>query len=122
MLDASRYNSAETFPTHTQKAHNMASNSHSDFLVVGGGIVGLATAWRLSQQFPDARIRVLEKEPQVCSHQSGRNSGVLHSGIYYKPGSLKATLVAQAKQRSSSSVPNTQYASNDMWQDYCRRR
>ncbi len=65
--------------------------NNSDFLVVGGGIVGLATAWRLSQRFPDASICVLEKEPAVAQHQSGRNSGVLHSGIYYKPRSLKAT-------------------------------
>jgi (S)-2-hydroxyglutarate dehydrogenase len=62
----------------------------ADFAIVGGGIVGLATAWRLRQQYPDASIRVFEKEPQVAQHQSGRNSGVLHSGIYYKPGSLKA--------------------------------
>lgn len=68
----------------------MTMANNSDFLVVGGGIVGLATAWRLMQQFPDAKITVLEKEAQVCRHQSGRNSGVLHSGIYYKPGSLKA--------------------------------
>ncbi len=59
-------------------------------MIVGGGIVGLASAWRLAQQFPDAKITLLEKEPRVGSHQSGRNSGVLHSGIYYKPGSLKA--------------------------------
>ncbi len=53
--------------------------------------MGLSTAWHLSQRFPDSRICLLEKEPQVAQHQSGRNSGVLHSGIYYKPGSLKAT-------------------------------
>jgi L-2-hydroxyglutarate oxidase len=61
-------------------------------VVVGGGIIGLATAWRLGQRFPDARVTVLEKEPAVCRHQSGHNSGVLHSGLYYKPGSLKARL------------------------------
>jgi L-2-hydroxyglutarate oxidase len=61
-------------------------------VVVGGGIIGLATAWRLGQRFPDARVTVLEKEPGVCRHQSGHNSGVLHSGLYYKPGSLKARL------------------------------
>lgn len=68
----------------------MTNSNTSDFLVVGGGIVGLATAWRLMQQFPDASITLLEKETRVGAHQSGRNSGVLHSGIYYKPGSLKA--------------------------------
>ena len=61
-------------------------------VVVGGGIIGLATAWRLAQRFPDARVTVLEKEPSVCRHQSGHNSGVLHSGLYYKPGSKKARL------------------------------
>ncbi|MBM3999003.1 MAG: L-2-hydroxyglutarate oxidase [Planctomycetes bacterium] len=61
-----------------------------DVLIVGGGIVGLATAYQLASRFPDVRPIVLEKENRVSAHQSGRNSGVLHSGIYYKPGSLKA--------------------------------
>ncbi len=61
----------------------------SDILIVGGGIVGLATAFTLAQQTP-GRITILEKESALATHQSGRNSGVLHSGIYYKPGSLKA--------------------------------
>src|ERR1700681_2532751 len=61
-------------------------------LVVGGGIIGLATAFRLGQRFPDSRVAVLEKELAVCRHQSGHNSGVLHSGLYYKPGSRKARL------------------------------
>lgn len=68
----------------------MANEQTADVLVVGGGIVGLATAWQISRQLPDARITLLEKEDRVGAHQSGRNSGVLHSGIYYKPGSLKA--------------------------------
>ena len=62
----------------------------SDFCVIGGGIVGLATAYRLSKRFPDKSITVIEKENRLAEHQTGRNSGVLHSGIYYKPGSLKA--------------------------------
>jgi (S)-2-hydroxyglutarate dehydrogenase len=61
-------------------------------VVIGGGIVGLATAWRLGQKFPAASITVLEKERAVGQHQSGHNSGVLHCGLYYKPGSLKARL------------------------------
>lgn len=61
-----------------------------DVVIVGGGIVGLATAWQLTQQFPRLRVLVLEKEAEVGQHQTGHNSGVLHSGIYYKPGSLKA--------------------------------
>ncbi len=75
----------------------MTQNNFSDFLVVGGGIVGLATAWRLAQAYPDAKICLLEKEPRVAMHQSGRNSGVLHSGIYYKPGSLRATTCRSGK-------------------------
>ena len=62
------------------------------FVIVGGGIVGLATALRLSERFPDARITLLEKEDGVGRHQTGHNSGVLHSGLYYKPGSIKARL------------------------------
>jgi L-2-hydroxyglutarate oxidase len=60
--------------------------------VVGGGIVGLAVAHKLMRRFPGSRIVVLEKEPDVGRHQSGHNSGVLHAGLYYKPGSLKARL------------------------------
>lgn len=59
-------------------------------VVVGGGIVGVATAWRLAEELPNWRIRLLEKEPALAQHQTGRNSGVIHSGIYYPPGSLKA--------------------------------
>lgn len=58
--------------------------------IVGGGIVGLASAWQLTERYPRLRVVVLEKEAAVGAHQSGHNSGVLHSGIYYKPGSLKA--------------------------------
>ncbi|QZA32698.1 L-2-hydroxyglutarate oxidase [Hydrogenibacillus sp. N12] len=61
-----------------------------DLLVVGGGIVGLATAYRFLERRPDATVVVLEKEDDVARHQTGRNSGVIHSGIYYRPGSLKA--------------------------------
>ncbi|WP_372746195.1 L-2-hydroxyglutarate oxidase [Lutibacter sp.] len=61
-----------------------------DFIVVGGGIVGLATAYKLQLKHPNKSIAVLEKETGVGMHQTGRNSGVIHSGIYYKPGSYKA--------------------------------
>ena len=67
--------------------------------VVGGGLVGLSTAWALARRFPALRITVLEKEDQVAAHQSGRNSGVIHSGIYYTPGSLKAELCREGRQR-----------------------
>lgn len=63
---------------------------HYDIIVVGGGIVGLATAYKLSNYHPDKKILVLEKEKQVAQHQTSHNSGVIHSGIYYKPGSYKA--------------------------------
>ncbi|MFF3643144.1 L-2-hydroxyglutarate oxidase [Streptomyces sp. NPDC002564] len=61
-----------------------------DVLVIGGGIVGLATAYALTRSAPGTRVTVLEKEPGPARHQTGRNSGVIHSGIYYRPGSLKA--------------------------------
>ena len=61
-----------------------------DVCVVGGGIVGLATAWQYQKRFPNKSVVVVEKEHQLAHHQTGHNSGVLHSGIYYKPGSLKA--------------------------------
>ncbi|WP_069133408.1 L-2-hydroxyglutarate oxidase [Rhodohalobacter halophilus] len=61
-----------------------------DFTIVGAGIVGLSTAYKLSLSYPDANILVLEKENRVAPHQTGHNSGVIHSGIYYKPGSYKA--------------------------------
>ncbi|MDZ7807690.1 MAG: L-2-hydroxyglutarate oxidase [Gracilimonas sp.] len=61
-----------------------------DFTIVGAGIVGLSTAYKLSLKFPESKILVLEKEERVAAHQTGKNSGVIHSGIYYKPGSYKA--------------------------------
>lgn len=61
-----------------------------DFAIVGGGIVGLSTALAIGQRYPHARILVLEKESRWAFHQTGNNSGVIHSGIYYKPGSFKA--------------------------------
>jgi L-2-hydroxyglutarate oxidase LhgO len=60
--------------------------------IIGGGIVGLATAWRLYERYPACQITLLEKEPAVGRHQTGHNSGVLHCGLYYKPGSVKARL------------------------------
>jgi (S)-2-hydroxyglutarate dehydrogenase len=62
------------------------------YVVIGGGIVGLATAYRIRQEWPDARVTVVEKEEAVAAHQTGHNSGVIHAGVYYKPGSLKARL------------------------------
>ncbi|MCA9064121.1 MAG: L-2-hydroxyglutarate oxidase [Planctomycetaceae bacterium] len=67
-----------------------SASSRRDVVVLGGGIVGLATAWQLLQQRPGIRVTLLEKEASLAFHQTGRNSGVIHSGIYYKPGSLRA--------------------------------
>ena len=61
-----------------------------DIIIVGGGIVGLATAYKLGQHYPNKKVLVLEKEKEVAQHQTSHNSGVIHSGIYYKPGSYKA--------------------------------
>jgi L-2-hydroxyglutarate oxidase len=68
----------------------MTSDKTFDFVLIGGGIVGAATAYKLSLKFPKKSIALIEKEKELGSHQTGRNSGVIHSGIYYKPGSLKA--------------------------------
>src|SRR6185503_18383557 len=72
--------------------------AQSDVLVVGGGILGLATAHCLLAQRPGTSVVVLEKETAIALHQTGRNSGVLHSGMYYKPGSLKAANCRAGKQ------------------------
>jgi L-2-hydroxyglutarate oxidase len=83
-------------------------HKHFDIIVIGGGIVGLSTAYKLNLHRPELKILVLEKENAVAYHQTGRNSGVIHSGIYYKPGSYKAKncvdgrreLVAFAKEHN----------------------
>jgi len=67
-------------------------------IVIGGGIVGLASAFKLGRKFPSARVTVLEKESQVGQHQTGNNSGVLHCGLYYRPGSVKARMAVQGIQ------------------------
>ena len=61
-----------------------------DLVIIGGGIIGLATAMRISDEFPRLKVAVLEKEGEVATHQTGHNSGVIHAGIYYAPGSQKA--------------------------------
>jgi (S)-2-hydroxyglutarate dehydrogenase len=69
-----------------------------DYVIIGGGIVGLATAMAVGNKHPNARILVLEKEQDLAQHQTGRNSGVIHSGIYYKPGSLKARFAREGNR------------------------
>lgn len=61
-----------------------------DFVIIGGGIIGMSTAMQLIEIYPDARIALLEKEAGPACHQTGHNSGVIHAGVYYTPGSLKA--------------------------------
>lgn len=78
----------------------------SDLIIIGGGIVGLATAYRFLERYPGKRVTVLEKEAGIARHQTGRNSGVLHTGIYYRPGSLKAINCRAGKQAM---------------EDFCRR-
>jgi L-2-hydroxyglutarate oxidase len=68
------------------------TDNHFHLIIIGGGIVGLATALEVTRRFPALRLAVLEKEAVLAAHQSGHNSGVIHSGLYYRPGSLKAKL------------------------------
>jgi (S)-2-hydroxyglutarate dehydrogenase len=70
-----------------------------DLTVIGGGIVGLAAALQITERDPSLRVGVVEKEPEVGTHQTGRNSGVVHSGAYYRPGSLKARLCVDGARR-----------------------
>ena len=69
-----------------------------DIAVIGGGIVGLSTTMALGDRYPNAQLLLLEKEPEFAVHQTGRNSGVIHSGIYYKPGSFKAKFCRDGNQ------------------------
>ncbi|GBF79405.1 L-2-hydroxyglutarate oxidase [Aphanothece sacrum] len=69
-----------------------------DFVIIGGGIVGLSTGMALGKQYPQASVVILEKETGVAYHQTGHNSGVIHSGIYYKPGSFKAKFTRAGSQ------------------------
>ncbi len=69
-----------------------------DIIVIGGGIVGLASAYKIGRAHPEIRIAVLEKEDELAVHQTGHNSGVIHSGLYYKPGSTKAKTCAKGRK------------------------
>ena len=71
---------------------------HKDIAIIGGGVVGLATAYTIKEKHPKKSVIVIEKENSLSSHQTGNNSGVIHSGIYYKPGSLKAINCRKGKQ------------------------
>jgi (S)-2-hydroxyglutarate dehydrogenase len=69
--------------------------SKPSIAIIGGGIVGLATGLELTRRFSGISLAIIEKEPTLARHQTGHNSGVMHSGIYYKPGSLKARLCVE---------------------------
>ncbi|ELI5719181.1 L-2-hydroxyglutarate oxidase [Vibrio fluvialis] len=77
-------------------------NTHFDYVIVGGGIVGVSTAWQLKQQYPDKSILLVEKEAGFSRHQTGHNSGVIHAGVYYAPGSLKADFCKRGVERTLS--------------------
>lgn len=80
------------------RSGSRADDDRADVVIIGAGIVGLATALRLLEKKPDLRVVVLEKEATLASHQTGHNSGVIHAGLYYEPGSLKARLCREGKK------------------------
>ncbi len=73
-----------------------------DFVIIGGGIIGMSTAMQLIDVYPDARIALLEKESAPACHQTGHNSGVIHAGVYYTPGSLKAQFCLAGNQATKT--------------------
>ncbi|WP_308368542.1 MULTISPECIES: L-2-hydroxyglutarate oxidase [unclassified Microbulbifer] len=73
-----------------------------DFIIIGGGIVGMSTAMQLQQAFPDRKVLVLEKEARLAEHQTGHNSGVIHAGVYYTPGSLKAKFCLEGNRATKA--------------------
>jgi L-2-hydroxyglutarate oxidase len=75
-----------------------AVDEQADVAVIGGGLIGLSSAMALQELWPRARVTVLEKEPAIGAHQSGHNSGVIHAGLYYQPGSLKARFCREGRQ------------------------
>jgi monoamine oxidase len=78
--------------------------SCASVVIIGAGIIGLAVAYKLRQAHPGSAVTVLEKEPGVGRHQSGHNSGVLHAGLYYGPGSAKARLASCRRALANSVV------------------
>ena len=86
-----------------------------DYAVIGGGIIGLSTAMHLGQRYPEARILMLEKEASPAQHQTGRNSGVIHSGIYYKPGSYKARFARAGVKFDGGVLPRARHPVRDLW-------
>ncbi|MGG5253574.1 L-2-hydroxyglutarate oxidase [Neobacillus sp. SM06] len=77
-----------------------------DYIIIGGGIIGLSVGMALTEKFSHSKIAILEKENELASHQTGHNSGVIHSGIYYKPGSLKARLAREGNRSMKTFCKN----------------
>ena len=73
-----------------------------DFIIIGGGILGMSTAMQLQRTYPDSRMLLLEKEDAPARHQTGHNSGVIHAGVYYTPGSLKAKFCLAGNQATKA--------------------
>lgn len=73
-----------------------------DFVIIGGGIVGMSTAMQMASEYPDANILLLEKESGPAQHQTGHNSGVIHAGVYYTPGSLKAKFCLEGNRATKA--------------------
>lgn len=87
-----------------------------DFVIIGGGIIGMSTAMQLIDVYPDARIALLEKESGPACHQTGHNSGVIHAGVYYTPGSLKAQF-CQAETASPKPLRSKRHSLRQLRQD-----
>ncbi len=99
----------------------MSDNKTYDVAIIGGGIVGMATALALSER-PGLSMVVLEAESKLANHQTGNNSGVIHSGLYYKPGSLKATHCAAGREDMYSFAEEHGVAAARSWWPPTRRR
>jgi len=106
-------------PAAPARAGGGVSSYDWDCVVVGGGIVGLATAREILQRYPSLRLAVVEKEGEVGQHQTGHNSGVVHAGIYYTPGSLKARLCVEGyAHRQTDRQTQTHTHTHDCLHDY----
>lgn len=88
-----------------------------DFVIIGGGIIGMSTAMQLIDVYPDARIALLEKESGPACHQTGHNSGVIHAGVYYTPGSLKAQFCPGGKPHHQSLLRSKRHSLRQLRQD-----
>lgn len=84
-------------------------NAMYDFIIVGGGIVGVSTAWQLQQAYPNKSILLIEKESGFAKHQTGHNSGVIHAGVYYAPAVSRRIFVSAALKEPLISALNTTF-------------